>query len=528
MRVAIVAGRFNEHVTKPLLAGAQAELAGHGLDPATVPVVWVPGAFEIPLAAKRLAASGTVDGVICVGAVIQGETSHFEYVAGPCAAGIAQAALDTGVPVAFGVLTTRDERQALDRAGGPAGNKGAEAARTALEMVALLRALPRGAPMLNLVLPKGSLEAATLALFDDADLGVQRSSDVEYRATIDDPRVAGVRILRPQEIPRYVADGLFDLGVTGRDWVEETGADVVTLGDLAYSKTTGRGVRLVLAVAADHPAASVDELHDGLRVHTEYPELTRRYFVDHGLKAEVSLSYGATEAKVPDIADAVVELTETGRALRAAGLRILDTVLASSTVLIANPAAHRDPAKRKAMEQLHTLLDGALEARGKVLLKLNVDEGALTRVLELLPALKAPTVSKLSGGDAYAVEIGRGEGRDQHADPGAEGAGRDGDHRDPHRQDRPLMDGPRRRVRPGPRARHGRGRAGSPVRVPLHPAHRRPPRRRRRDPGPVPGRPRPPRAVGGRRGRRVRLSRAPRSRCGCGPGSPSRSGSPPC
>jgi ATP phosphoribosyltransferase len=258
--------------------------------------------------------------------------------------------------------------------------------------------------VLNVVLPKGSLEAATLALFDDADLGVQRSSDVEYRASIDDPRVAGVRILRPQEIPRYVADGLFDLGVTGRDWVEETSADVVTLGELAYSKTTGRGVRLVLAVAADDPAGSVAELRDGLRVHTEYPELTRRYFADHGLKADVSLSYGATEAKVPDIADAVVELTETGRALRAAGLRILDTVLASSTVLIANRAAHEDAAKRRAMEQLHTLLDGALEARGKVLLKLNVEEGALSRVLELLPALKAPTVSKLSGGDAYAVE----------------------------------------------------------------------------------------------------------------------------
>ena len=258
--------------------------------------------------------------------------------------------------------------------------------------------------MLNLVLPKGSLEAATLALFDDADLGVQRSSDVEYRASIDDPRVAGVRILRPQEIPRYVAEGLFDVGVTGRDWVEETGADVVTLGELAYSKTTGRSVRLVLAVALDDPATSVDDLRDGLRVHTEYPELTRRYFADHGLKADVSLSYGATEAKVPDIADAVVELTETGRALRAAGLRVLDTVLTSSTVLIANPAAHEDAAKRRAMEQLHTLLEGVLEARGKVLLKLNVDEGALAKVLDLLPALKAPTVSKLAGGDAYAVE----------------------------------------------------------------------------------------------------------------------------
>src|ERR1700736_813953 len=139
MRLAIVAGRFNDHVTAPLLDGA---LATHGLDPDTVPVYWAPGAFEIPLLAKRLACSGTVDAVICLGAVIRGDTAHFEYVAGPCAAGIAQAALDTGVPIAFGVLTTNDEQQALDRAGGPEGNKGAEAAATALEMVALLRRLP--------------------------------------------------------------------------------------------------------------------------------------------------------------------------------------------------------------------------------------------------------------------------------------------------------------------------------------------------------------------------------------------------
>jgi ATP phosphoribosyltransferase len=258
--------------------------------------------------------------------------------------------------------------------------------------------------VLSLVLPKGSLERATLELFEDADLGVQRSSDVEYRATIDDPRVTEVRILRPQEIPRYIADGKFDLGVTGRDWVEETGAEVVSLGELAYSKHTARPVRLVLAVAADAAAQRVEDLPAGARVHTEYPELTRRYLAERGVDAQVSLSYGATEAKVPDIADAVVELTETGRALRAAGLRILDTVLTSATELIANPGAYADPAKRKAMEQLHTLLSGALEARGRVLLKLNVDEANLAGVLGLLPALKAPTVSKLSGDDAYAVE----------------------------------------------------------------------------------------------------------------------------
>jgi ATP phosphoribosyltransferase len=258
--------------------------------------------------------------------------------------------------------------------------------------------------MLSLVLPKGSLERATLELFEDADLAVQRSSDVEYRATIDDPRVADVRILRPQEIPRYVAEGRFDLGVTGRDWVEETAVDVDSLCELRYSKASSRPVRVVLAVAADSPARGIQELPAGVRVHTEYPELTRRYFAERGVAAEVTLSYGATEAKVPDIADAVVEITETGRALRAAGLRVLDTVLVSYTELIANPAAHADPEKRKAMEQLRTLLTGALEARGQVLLKLNVDEARLSDVVALLPALKAPTVSKLFGQDAFAVE----------------------------------------------------------------------------------------------------------------------------
>jgi 6,7-dimethyl-8-ribityllumazine synthase len=142
MRLAVVAGRFNAHVTRPLLDGALDALASHGLDPAAVGVHWVPGAFEIPLVARRLAASGAVDAVICLGAVIRGATAHFDYVAGPCAAGIAQAALDTGIPVVFGVLTTNDEQQALDRAGGCEGNKGADAALTAIEMVTLLGALP--------------------------------------------------------------------------------------------------------------------------------------------------------------------------------------------------------------------------------------------------------------------------------------------------------------------------------------------------------------------------------------------------
>jgi ATP phosphoribosyltransferase len=258
--------------------------------------------------------------------------------------------------------------------------------------------------VLRLVLPKGSLEKATLQLFEDADLALTRASDVDYKATVDDPRVVDVTILRPQEIPRYVADGLFDLGITGRDWIEETGVDVVTLSELHYSKATARPIRVVLAVAGDSRWQSVTDLPPDVRVHTEYPELTRRYLEKHGVRAQVSLSYGATEAKIPEIADAVVEITETGRALRAAGLRILDTILVSYTELIANPVAQADADKRRAMEQLQTLLLGALEARGRVLVKLNVDEANLDAVIELLPALKSPTVSKLHRADGYAVE----------------------------------------------------------------------------------------------------------------------------
>ncbi len=258
--------------------------------------------------------------------------------------------------------------------------------------------------MLRLVLPKGSLERATLELFEQADLSVLRSSAVQYLASIDDPRVSEVRILRPQEIAGYVAEGMFDLGITGRDWIEETEADVVSLGELRYSKATARPIRLVVAVAADSPWKSVAELPSGVRVSTEYLSATRRFFERHGVRADVRLSYGATEAKVPDIADAVVEITETGSALKAAGLRIIDTVLTSYTELIANKSAYEDPVKRKAMHQLHTLLAGVMEARGKVLLKLNVSSADLQAVLALVPSLKQPTISQLSGDAGYAVE----------------------------------------------------------------------------------------------------------------------------
>jgi ATP phosphoribosyltransferase len=257
--------------------------------------------------------------------------------------------------------------------------------------------------VLRLVLPKGSLEKATLELFESADLGVRRSSSVDYRANIDDPRIDEVRILRPQEIPTYVQEGMFDLGISGRDWVTESGADVVSLGELNYSKATSQPVKIVIAVASDSPWQTVTDLPAGVRISTEYPELTRRFFADLGIDADIRLSYGATEAKIPEIADAIIDLTETGRALRAAGLRILDVMMVSYTEVVANKAAYADPAKRHAMEQLMTLLNGTLEARDKVLVKLNVSDEAFDAVIAKVPSMKSPTISKLAGG-GYAVE----------------------------------------------------------------------------------------------------------------------------
>ncbi len=258
--------------------------------------------------------------------------------------------------------------------------------------------------MLKLVLPKGSLEKATLDLFDAADLPVLRSSSVEYKASIDDPRIDEVRILRPQEIPTYVAEGLFDLGITGRDWVEETASDVVSLGELRYSKATSLPIKVVVAVAGDSSVTTVDQLPQGVRVSTEYPELTRRFFASRGIEAEIRLSHGASEAKIPDIADCIVDITETGRALRAAGLRIIEEILQSYTEVVANRAAYDDPEKRHAMGQLMTLLNGTLDARGKVLVKMNVAAEQLAQVIALLPSMKSPTVNALAGDGGFAVE----------------------------------------------------------------------------------------------------------------------------
>jgi ATP phosphoribosyltransferase len=259
-------------------------------------------------------------------------------------------------------------------------------------------------PLLSLVLPKGSLERATLDLFDAADLTVRRSSDRDYHASVDDPRIDRVRFLRPQEIPSYIEQGLFDFGITGRDWIEETGADVASLGELQYSKATSDPVRVVLAVPAAAPWTSAADLPEGARISTEFPALTRRYLEAAGVKAVVIPSYGATEAKVPDIVDAIVDLTETGSSLRKNGLRILDTLLTSYTELVANPAAFADPAKRAAMEDVALLLRGSIRARGNVLLKLNVHAAELAAVTEILPAMSSPTITSLARSGMNAVE----------------------------------------------------------------------------------------------------------------------------
>jgi ATP phosphoribosyltransferase len=258
--------------------------------------------------------------------------------------------------------------------------------------------------VLSLVLPKGSLEKATLELFDAADLAVRRGSDRDYHASIDHPGIDRVRFLRPQEIPEYVEQGLFDVGITGRDWITETDSDVVSLGELQYSKATSDPVRVVLAVPREAPWQTAADLPEGIRISTEFPMLTRRYLGRHGVKAVVVPSYGATEAKVPDIVDAIVDLTETGSSLRKNGLRILDTLLTSYTELIANRASYDDEAKRATMEDVALLLSGAIRARGQVLVKLNVAADRLADVLAVLPAMSSPTVTALASGDMRAVE----------------------------------------------------------------------------------------------------------------------------
>jgi ATP phosphoribosyltransferase len=258
--------------------------------------------------------------------------------------------------------------------------------------------------VLAVVLPKGSLEKQTLDLFAAADLGVLRGSDRDYHASVDDPRIDKVRFLRPQEIPTYVEQGIFDLGISGRDWITETNADVVSLGEIGGGRQGAALVRVVLAVPKESPWERAEDLPDGVRISTEMPETTRRYLEEHGVKAKVFTSHGATEAKIPDIVDAIVDVTETGSSLRKAGLKVIATLLTSRTELIANRDAYDDPVKRAAIDDIHLLLQGALRARGQVLLKLNVPAERLDEVLGVLPAMASPTIMTLAAGDMRALE----------------------------------------------------------------------------------------------------------------------------
>jgi len=258
--------------------------------------------------------------------------------------------------------------------------------------------------MLRFVIPKGSLERATFQLLEDADLKVSRTSDREYRGSINDPRIDSVAILRPQEIPTYVAEGFFDIGITGEDWIAETASDVVKVAPLRYSKQTDRPIKIVLAVPEESGITEPQQIKPDSRISTELPNLTRAYFDELGIPVHIFLSYGATEAKVPEIVDAIVDLTETGATLKRNGMVIIDTLLESRTHLIANRDSFADPVKRQAIDELTILLKGTVDARGRVLVKLNVQSNDLDRVLALLPSMRSPTVSHLADTGFLAVE----------------------------------------------------------------------------------------------------------------------------
>jgi ATP phosphoribosyltransferase len=257
--------------------------------------------------------------------------------------------------------------------------------------------------MISIALPKGSLEAQTLQLFKEADLEVKRG-DRDYNPVINDHRIGKVKILRPQEIPKYVDMGYFDLGISGLDWVKETGARVREVSPLSYSKTGEGTVKIVVAVHRDEPIDDVSRIRPHSRVTTEYPEITKEYFGRLGIPVQLFHSFGASEAKVPDLMDVVVDLTETGTTLRRNGLKIIGQIMESYTVVIANRDSFEDVAKRRAIEEIVTLLLGVIDARHQVLLSMNVPEDAMERVVATLPALKRPTVSRLHGVDYYSIQ----------------------------------------------------------------------------------------------------------------------------
>lgn len=256
-------------------------------------------------------------------------------------------------------------------------------------------------PLLMLGLPKGSLQESTIALFAKAGYKIRVSSR-SYKPSIDDPQLDG-RFLRAQEISRYVEHGFFDCGLTGYDWVVENNSDVVEVCDLVYSRASNQKSRWIMAVPEASPIQSVKDMQ-GKRIATEVVNLTRKFLEDNGVEAQVEFSWGATEVKVPDLVDAIVDLTETGNSLRANKLRIIETLLYTNTKFIANKEAWENPQKRKKIETIALLLKAALDANDKVGLKLNAPKDKIDSILEALPALRNPTISPLSNGEWVAIE----------------------------------------------------------------------------------------------------------------------------
>lgn len=261
--------------------------------------------------------------------------------------------------------------------------------------------MPEPKNILRLGLPKGSLQEPTLELFKRAGFNIVVSSR-SYRPAVDDEELE-IRLLRAQEIGRYVDHGFLDCGITGRDWIVENGADVEVLTDMRYSKATSRPTRWVLVVPEDSPVKSVKDLQ-GKRISTEAVGLTQKYLADNGVEAEVEFSWGATEVKVPELVDAIVDITETGSSLRANKLRIVDTLMESYPQFVSSKPAARDEWKRQKMETLVLLLKGALEARDKVGLKMNVPSAKLDEVVACLPSQRSPTISQLASPEWVAVE----------------------------------------------------------------------------------------------------------------------------
>ena len=255
---------------------------------------------------------------------------------------------------------------------------------------------------IRFVIPKGSLEEQTIKFLKLADLEVIRKSPSDYSPTIKDFRISTVKVLRPQEIPQYVAAGYFDLGITGLDWVRQTESEVQIIAELRYSKTGSEKVKIVLAVHEQSAIRSPLDLKPSSRISTEYPNLAKQYFEQMGVSVDIFLSYGATEAKVPDIMDGIVELTETGETLKRGGLKEIDVILESSTVLIANEGSY--VAKRRSIDGIKTLILGAIDAQNRALVKMNVPEKKLEEIIAILPTMKAPSVAKLYNADYYAVE----------------------------------------------------------------------------------------------------------------------------